>query len=306
VPTTFLNAAIHSETGLTEMETRFFSAIISRGPQLVAGEDFLKYVKAMKSLELQRTVLIRAVGPEVTAEILDGGKVPAALLPRSCGFLGTTFECASAAWHIGAGNSSSTRVITILRRLDDINRKGIKLSPLAGPTPFQDHFACIAETLRGGEDYQIFFLFIASLIHINGTQQTERSAGGCPKPIEPTAIPPHISAWAFKMSLQAGLGAIQDQIINQIRDLMRSEDHTKRQRTTSPQALGGHQSASSSVSTASLPSGITPGKVFRHCFDFNRPKGCNRQGCSRDHILIRCLYYPACSSDADTCKFHHG
>ena len=145
----------------------------------------------------------------------------------------------------------------------------------------------------------VFFFFIASLHAAMIKVQTLRGLGQFTL-CDPSVLPPHVGEWIGVVKYSNKLPEKLEDIVDKIRlYIEQGAPSSKRQKS------GGGGGASSASSAASGNTGYPHGFVIRHCYDFQRPGGCSRQGCQKEHILIACTYQPSCSHSADKCRFHH-
>ena len=308
--TAIINAMTNPDTGLTDYESREIARLVSawkRGGAHLGPETFHKVAKALKAPDLRALVFNRSLGMDVGMELANVR--PPGIVSQACGAFTTTTDCARAIVTLGGGGGAEGAIHTGIRRMDDINTSGVPLAPHGGDTPLQDHFAAVSGMVRHAPLYQKLFLFASSLTAASGEQQDKRLGGTHPRPIDAREIAPYIRNWGFKIEIGATLGPTQDPILESIRAIVEGEHNQKRQKTNdtgSPGASARQSPAAPPGAGASPASYLPAGTIIKHCYDFQRPNGCSRAGCHRDHVLIRCRFHPKCENDAQMCHYHHG
>lgn len=299
------NLTFDAATEMSVIETKVLSSTICGGAFVkgIPHEDFLRVAKVTRASEVASFLLNENLGPEVAANIFGFPRTPAAIIPQCFGLLGTMFQCVLALWSLGAGAADSTRFFIAVRRLEDLNR-GIAFSPFEGPSPCLDHLAAITNLHSSGDAPELMFLFMSSMMQSSALMQRRRTAGGSPARMDPASIPATVAKWGTKLDLGFDPGDAQKAVLDSVRELMNGSHQGKRQRT-SPGAQVSTPIAAGSAGGQAAAGSLSPGKVIRHCFDFNRPQGCSRPMCNRDHVLVQCIHHPGCTLDPNLCKYHH-
>jgi len=187
------------------------------------------------------------------------------------------------------------------------------MSPISGPSPYSTHMAHIAELGVQLEFYEKVYLYLLSTI-FKASEWFSAISSGMPPPCSPpSAIEVSIVKLATKMELGATVSEPHAGNLEGLRKIFEEYEQGKRGSSSELAPPGQRQkTAPASGSPNSQASGGgagSPGgggaKVIEHCWEFQRPGGCSRQGCQKDHVMVRCPYHPNCSLSIEKCKFHH-
>jgi len=220
---------------------------------------------------------------------------------------GTAIDDVGIAFYdMGAGTSFESKVQSAAVIMDRIHAH-VGIGPYTGPSGFQILLQTIVSQTEDVEFPYIFFFVIASLHAAMIKVQMLRGMGQNVQ-LDPAAIPAHVLEWIGVVKYAKHLPEKLEEIVDKLRaHAEQGLPVGKRQKSG---AGGGANSTSSSVSglsgfSASGSTSYPSGFVIRHCFDFQRPSGCSRQNCSKEHVLVACTFHPSCSHTADKCRFHH-
>jgi hypothetical protein len=305
----FLNLSVNADTDLTAAETQHFAGIVmARRLGGLRASELQKVLKAARLPSVPRRLIFAAFESQVAATILGAPDYsPKWFIGHINGFTDKAEKVGKNLLLLATGSPDSTKLIVGLRRADAFLCSGFNIGMFQGETPFQDLFAHLAALHPEGEDYEILFLLCLALVNFAAIFQGFLDEGIRPPPVSSTSIPIFVSKLAIKMDAHVPLGSLAETQLEIFREFMNGNQSAKRQKLgPSLQAPPTPPAAAAPIigATSGTPS-FPPGKVFQQCYDFQRPKGCSRPGCNKDHILVKCQFAPNCDKDPNVCKFHH-
>ena len=301
-PLIFANLAADTDSGLPEYEVRRAKAAIVAGAPVPM--DLFKSIFDLLGNAGLQAVILRIVLTE-WQQISRGGATPQGCLAKATGRPGTSpDEVIKAIYALGAGDSFEARIFSGLGILDLIS-KILPIASYAGERPYRARFEILLDAAEGIQFELVTFLYATGTLASTASTVAKRAAGIPVILLDPAYIEPHISRLMGIIAAGGQLNIHQQLIIQKIKDIHGAGQEAKRAKISASQPSIGSAAASGAAHSISPQGNYPPGKVIFHCFEFQRPSGCSKFSCTKDHVLVGCIHHPKCKFAAEKCFFHH-